>query len=382
MKNFLRFILLIVLIPSFGCQPQKANVPPSGKIVKIGVIAPMSGIDNTSGKNAIAGIQTALQLKPFLNNGDKLELVVEDNQGNPEKTLSALRKIRMDEDVSAVLLMAESDAVLPLVPFADQYKIPILALVATHPDITKDNHYISQLAFDDIYQGTVAAVYTRDEMLINKVAVFYDPGNAHYSYLQSEFVGKFISLGGEIVEQIPVNPETGDIRAMLENLRKNQVQLLYLAVPPSQVLHIARSVNSIGWHPKMMGSDGLLAAIILRHKDDIGLVNGMMATDIYSNRLPETEYGRKVIKTYRKLFTERPTSFTLLGCEGASILIHAMDRCYDKYNRLCINEMLHNTRGFEGLYGRITIHEDGKAERPIFVNHIVGQEPEFLVKVH
>jgi len=378
----LRFIPLIVLVLSFGCQQQKANVPPSGKVVKIGVIAPMSGLDNTSGKNALAGIRTSLQLKPFLNKGDKIELVVEDSQGNPEKTLSALQKIRMDENVSAVLLLAESDEVLSLVPVADQYKIPILALDATHPDITKNNQFISQLSFDDIFQGTVAAVYTRDEMLVNKVAVFHDPGNAHYSYLRSEFVRKFLSLGGEIVEQIPVNPETGDMRAMLENLRKNQVQLLYLAVPPRQVLRIARSVNDIGWNPKMMGSDGLLAAIILQHKEDIELVNGMMATDIYSNRLPETKYGRKISKTYRKLFTERPTSFTLLGCEGASLLIHAMDRCYDKYNRLCINQMLRNTQGFEGLYGSITIHGDGKAERPIFVNHIVGQEQEFLVKVY
>lgn len=378
----LRLILVIVLILSFGCQQQKANVSPSGKVVKIGVIAPMSGLDNTSGKNALAGIQAALQLKPLLNNGDKIELVVEDSQGNPEKTLSALQKIRMDEDVSAVLLLGESDEVLSLVPVADQYKIPILALDATHPDITKDNRFISQLSFDDIFQGTVAAVYTRDEMLINKVAIFYDPGKAHYSYLQSEFVRKFISLEGEIVEQIPLNPETGNIRPMLENLRKNNVQLLYLAVPPKEVLRIARTVNDIGWNPKMMGSDGLLAAIILQHKINIGLVNGMMATDIYSNRLPETKYGRRITKILHKLFTERPTSFTFLGCEGTSLLIHAMDRCYDKYNRLCINQMLRNTQGFEGLYGRITIHGDGKAERPIFVNHIVGEEQEFLVKVY
>lgn len=375
-------MLFIVLLLSCGCRQQGATVPPSGKVVKIGVIAPLSGPDNTSGRNALAGIQTAVQLKPFLNNGDKIELVVEDSQGKPEMTLSALQKIRKDEDVSAVLLMAESDAVLPLVPVADQDQIPILALEATHPDITKDNQFISQLSFDDIFQGSIAALYARDEMLIDKVAVFHDPGNAHYSYLQSEFVRKFISLGGEIIEQISVNPETGDIRTILENLRKNHVQLLYLAVPPRQVLNIARSVNDIGWNPKMMGSDGLLATILLQHKEDIGLVNGMMATDIYSNRLPETEYGRKITKTYRKRFTERPTSFTLLGCEGTSLLIHAMDRCYNKYNRLCINQMLRNTEGFEGLYGRITIHENGKAERPIFVNHIVGEEQKFLVKVY
>ena len=44
--------------------------------------------------------------------------------------------------------------------------------------------------------------------------------------------------------------------------------------------------------------------------------------------------------------------------------------------------MLRYTKGFEVFSGRLTIREDGKAERPVFVNHIAGQEMKFLVKVY
>ena len=44
--------------------------------------------------------------------------------------------------------------------------------------------------------------------------------------------------------------------------------------------------------------------------------------------------------------------------------------------------MLRYTKGFEVLFGRLTIGEDGKAERPIFVNRIAGQDLKFLVKVY
>jgi branched-chain amino acid transport system substrate-binding protein len=382
MNKPLHILLCAILILSSGCQNREATVSPSGKVVKIGVIAPMSGPDQKSGENALAGIQTSLQLQPFLHNGDKIELVVEDSQGTPEQILSSLEKLRGEEDVSGVLLMAKSDAVLPLVPVADQYKIPILALIATHPDITRKNHFISQLSFDDIFQGTVAALYVRDEMLIDRVAVFYDPGNSHYLFLENEFVRKYASAGGKIVERIPVNSETGDIRKIMERLRENHVQLLYLAVPPEQVINISRSASEIGWTPKKMGSDGMLAAIVLQHKEAIGLVNGMMATDIFSNLPPKTKYGEKIFSLYHKLFSVPGTSYTVLGSEGMSVLTHAIDRCSNKYDRLCVNRMLRYTKGFEVFSGRLTIREDGKAERPVFVNHIAGQEMKFLVKVY
>ena len=382
MNKPLHILLCAILILSSGCQNREATVSPSGKVVKIGVIAPMSGPDQKSGENALAGIQTSLQLQPFLHNGDKIELVVEDSQGTPEQILSSLEKLRGEEGVSGVLLMAKSDAVLPLVPVADQYKIPILALIATHPDITRKNHFISQLSFDDIFQGTVAALYVRDEMLIDRVAVFYDPGNSHYLFLENEFVRKYASAGGKIVERIPVNSETGDIRKIMERLRENHVQLLYLAVPPEQVINISRSASEIGWTPKKMGSDGMLAAIVLQHKEAIGLVNGMMATDIFSNLPPKTKYGEKIFSLYHKLFSVPGTSYTVLGSEGMSVLTHAIDRCSNKYDRLCVNRMLRYTKGFEVFSGRLTIREDGKAERPVFVNHIAGQEMKFLVKVY
>ena len=382
MNKPLHILLCAILILSSGCQNREATVSPSGKVVKIGVIAPMSGPDQKSGENALAGIQTSLQLQPFLHNGDKIELVVEDSQGTPEQILSSLEKLRGEEGVSGVLLMAKSDAVLPLVPVADQYKIPILALIATHPDITRKNHFISQLSFDDIFQGTVAALYVRDEMLIDRVAVFYDPGNSHYLFLENEFVRKYASAGGKIVERIPVNSETGDIRKIMERLRENHVQLLYLAVPPEQVINISRSASEIGWTPKKMGSDGMLAAIVLQHKEAIGLVNGMMATDIFSNLPPKTKYGEKNFSLYHKLFSVPGTSYTVLGSEGMSVLTHAIDRCSNKYDRLCVNRMLRYTKGFEVFSGRLTIREDGKAERPVFVNHIAGQEMKFLVKVY
>lgn len=381
MHKVLNIILLICIILLSGCEQRKATVEPSGRVVKIGVIAPLSGPDKKSGDNALLGIKTALQMQPLLKNGDRVELIVEDNKGNPQQTLVVLDKLHAQDDVAAVLLMAKSDVVLAVVPKADQYRIPVLALTATHPDITKDNNFIAQLGFDDIFQGTIAALYVRDEMLINRVAVFSDPGDAHYTFLANEFIRKFSSAGGEVIEHVTSSPGPEDQQKILQELQGKNIRLLYLAVPPERVVQLAREAKKIGWNPEMMGGDGLLTSMVLQHMEDRWLFEGMIATDFYST-LSKTEYGNRASRIFNKQFSEPGTSYTGLGCEGTSILLHAMDQCNEATDRSCINQRLRQTREFEGLFGKISIHENGKTERPIFVNVIEGQKMKFLVKVY
>lgn len=383
MKKLLCIVVLLTGFIICGCkQHQETEISPSDKVVKIGVITPMSGPDKKSGESALLGIRTALQMRPYLTNGDKIELVIEDNKGTSEDTLSALEKLRGQEDVSGVLLMAKSDAVLAVVPLADKYKIPILSLIATHPDITKNNQYITQLGFDDIHQGTVAALHVRDEMLIDRVAVFSDPGNAHYSFLAKEFIREYTSVGGEVIQHIVDGSETGDLQEILGQLSDKEVQLVYLAVTPERVVQLTKAADAIGWKPLSMGSDGLLAAIMLRHSEDLSLVDGMIATDFLSTIIPKTEYGKKAVKIFKKLFSEPGTTLTALACEGTSILQHALDRCDNNTNRSCVNYMLRHTDEFEGLFGKLTISDNGKTERPIFVNVINDQRMKFKVKVY
>ena len=383
MKKFLIiFILFSFIILVSGCKKREARILPSDNTVKIGIIAPMSGPGQTSGENAMLGIRTALQMQPYLNNGDKVELIVEDNGGTIEQTLQALAELSGQEDIAGVLLMAKSNIVLATVPVADQHKMPILALIATHPDITKKNRFIAQLGFDDNYQGKVAALYVRDEMLLDRVAVLSEQENAHFAYLANAFIQEYTFVGGKIIEHVIVEPERTELGKILEMLRGKNVQLLYLVVSPKMVIQLARTAAEIGWKPKMMGSDGLMTHIVLQYRDDIKLVEGMMATDFYSSSQPKTEYSRNAWKIFNKNSPGQSTTYTALGCEGTSIFLHAVNRCENKKDRECVNRMLRDTQKFDGLLGKIAIHDNGKAERPIFVNIIKDQKMKFLVKVH
>ena len=97
MKSILLLICSVfIIIAAAGCENDVQPIS-TGKPVKVGVIGPLSGPDKEWGANGLAGIKTALKLQPLLNNGSKIELVIKDDQNNPELTRQALAKLAEDD---------------------------------------------------------------------------------------------------------------------------------------------------------------------------------------------------------------------------------------------------------------------------------------------
>lgn len=381
------YYLLILFISIFilcGCERQTL-VPPSGKAIRIGFIGPFTGPAGAQGRETIKGIRTAIQIQPLLNNGDAIEVIVENDNDDPELTEKVLRKLAHEDNVSAVLLASSSNAALHAASIADSIEIPVIALQATHPEVTKSDGFMNQLCFDDNFQGLVAALFVADELLIEKVTVFTDTEDQHSSYLANEFVRKFKSVDGEITGLVSVNTGQLDYEKILKNAQERGSQALYLPLAEKYVVEIVQAVQEIGWTVDMMGSDGLVASIKNQYSEFLPEMEGLHVTDFYGSRKESrsyTPYARKLAKVFNSLYTGDPSTFTAMGAEAYGILYAALDRCVDPNNRECINRMIRSTDNFDGVMGHISIGPDGKATRPLVVSKINNGEPEIVVSVH
>lgn len=364
-----------------GCD-RPTVIKPSGKTIKIGVVGPLSGPDRAMGEDGLRGIRTVMHMQPYLNNGDRVELVIEDDKNEPDLSVNVLKKLATEDKVSAILLLSSSSAGLAVNGLADSYQVPVLVLLASHPDIAKEKKYVSQLIFDNIFQGRVAALFARDELLIDRVAVFHNSDSFHTTSLASEFIHKFEALGGVVTENIQLVDDTDDFKDILERLQKTKTQLLYLPVDPEDFIRISMALDEIGWNPERMGSDGLVANVLRQHPEDANLLEGAIDIDLYAQDIQGTSFGEQSGKVYQQLFDKPGTSFTAVGAEGYAIILQSMNRCTRPGDRQCINSMIHNIDSFEGLMGRISIHADGKAERPLIVNRIRNGRTQFMVKVY
>ena len=212
MRDLTKIVVLIVasLTLFYGCDRQAA-IAPSGKTIKIGVIAPMSGSDFAKGQEGLRGIQTAMVMRPLLKNGDKVELVVKDDENDPEKTVQALAELTQTDQVAAVVTFSSSGPVLALAKQANAHQTPIMAALATHPDVTKGNDYVSQVCFDNAIQGQVAAYFVRDDLLMDRVAIFKAPASRHSSNLAAEFERQFTALGGTVTDIVEIGEAETDL---------------------------------------------------------------------------------------------------------------------------------------------------------------------------
>ncbi len=378
MKNLIQNSILFLLIVGLSGCDHKPAITPSGKTIKVGIIAPFSGPDHTYGEESIKGMEAAMQVQPYLQSGERIELVVEDDKNEPALTVKLFEKLVVEDKVSAIITFSSSSPVLAMAKVADEYKTPILAGLATHPDITEHNGFISQLGFDDNFQGVVTALFVRDDLLVDTVAVFSNPNSAYSSHLASEFEGKFKSIGGEITDAISLNENSDELSKILKSVRDKTPELLYLPIGALDVIRIIREVRELGWEPKMMGSDGFISTMLAEHHEELDLVEGMLAADFFAHGMLLSTFGKKA----REMFKGTPTIFAALGAEGYAILLSAMTRCSDPTDRECINRQIRSTTNFSGIAGKITIGPNGKTQRPLIINTIQDGRSKFVVKVY
>jgi len=368
---------MVAVIGLAACD-QKPVVQPSGRTVKIGIVAPFTGTDRAKGNEGLKGIHTAMQLMPYLQNGDAIKLVLEDDGNDSVRSVKALKKLAATDKVSAILTLSSSGPVLKMADVADDYKTPILALLATHPDITRNNHFISQFPFDDDFQGTVAAQYVRDELLMDRAAVVINPESAHSRHLGAKFAQEFQTLGGRTTNMVSLSGDTDDYESVVKRVRRKNPELVYLPIRAKAVIRLVQIAGKMDWHPQAMVGDGLLSTVLTKYRKEARLLDGLLASDFYAHQAPLSAYGKRLKSAYKG----NATTYTALGMEGYALLVNALNRCRDPADRACINRMIRSTRNFTGLMGRISIESDGKARRPLFVNAIHDGHMKYVVKVY
>jgi len=369
--------MLAICIFVCGCE-SKSTISPSGKVVKVGIIAPFTASDASKGKEGLSGVYTAMKLMPLLDNGDRVEIVVKDDMDDPERSVAALKEAVEVDGVAAILTFSGSAPVLAMGRVANHYQTPIIAALATHPDVVRTNNFISQVCFDNVFQGNVAALYVRDELLIDRVAVFDSQDNVYTGNMASIFAEKFISLGGEITDRISLPSGDADLSAMLKRVWDKQPELLYLPIAAKDVIRIVQKLEMMNWAPMLMASDGLVASVLSQSPEYLELIEGILVTDFYHHDSQKTPFGKRV----RKAHNDRGTSYAAMGVEGFSILLQAMNHCDDPADKSCINRQIRATTDFEGILGKISIDSQGRADRPVVINSIKGGRLHHIVKVY
>jgi branched-chain amino acid transport system substrate-binding protein len=253
-KKLFALVVVVVLVASLlaGCGAG------SSATIKIGTIQPISGAISAFGTQSRDAINMAVEEINAAGGvlGKNLEVIVEDDEATPEKTVNAFKKLVTQDKIVGLVGALTSKCSLAITKEAQQRKLVMISPTSTNDTVTDAGDYIFRACYNDSFQGVVVAQFAFSNLKGKNAAILYDNTNDYSKGLTENFKKKFEELGGKIVAQEAYATGDKDFKAQITKIKGTNPDVLFIPDYYNTVALIAKQVRSGGMTIPMLGADG------------------------------------------------------------------------------------------------------------------------------
>jgi branched-chain amino acid transport system substrate-binding protein len=316
MKKILGILSATVLALTLAsCSKAESNS------VKIGGIFPLSGQVAVYGVECKNGVDLAIEEINAAGgiNGKPVVLVSEDDEGNPDKTVNAFKKLSTKDGVKVVIGSLTSGCTQAITTLSQASKVVQIAPAATAPAITDAGDFIFRACFIDPFQGTVGGKFAAETLGKKRAAILYDIGNDYSVGLADNFKIAFTKAGGSIVSEESYATNDKDFNAQLTKIKNANPDVVYLPDYYGTVALIAKQLRAQGINVPMVGADGWDGLTSNAGDEVLG--------GYYSNHyaVDSTEPAvKKFVESFRAKYNKDPNSFAALGYDCVYLIRDAI----------------------------------------------------------
>ncbi len=127
---------MLLLVTLWIMVAGRADAQGQGPI-KIGFISPLTGAIAAAGKDMYSGCELYWQESGWQMGGRKVEVILEDNEGNPAAALVKARKLVENDRVHMITGVILSNVAYALVPYVEGQEIPTMYPINSADDLTQ-----------------------------------------------------------------------------------------------------------------------------------------------------------------------------------------------------------------------------------------------------
>ncbi|MDR1072565.1 MAG: ABC transporter substrate-binding protein [Treponema sp.] len=318
-----------------GCKAKDVDV------IAIGGIFPLSGQMAVYGVECKNGIELAIEEINAQGgiNGKKIVLISEDDEGNPEKTVNAYKKLTTSDKATIIIGSLTSGCTQAITSLAQAQKVLLVAPAATTASLTDAGDYIFRACFTDPFQGSVGGIFAAANLGAKKAAILYDNGNDYSVGLKDNFITAFQGRGGAIAASESYNTGDVDFNAQLTTIKAANPDVVYLPNYYSTVSLIAKQLRAQGVDTPIVGADGW-DGLTENAGDEV--INGF-----YSNHYAADYTDLKVVnfvQAFQKKYNSVPVSFAALGYDSLYMIRDAIVKA-DSVDSTRVRDALVQTNG-------------------------------------
>jgi branched-chain amino acid transport system substrate-binding protein len=378
--------LWLLLIPAlFACSSAKktdSSTPPPVSPDEIVV----AEVDSLTGSQAAFGVfsRSGIQLAVSRVNdnggirGKKIRLISVDDQGKPEETEAAARKLVAERQAVAILGASASSRSMAMAPILQKNKIPMVSPSSTNPDVTAVGDYIFRTCFIDTFQGSVMAKFVRENLKAKKVALLRDTDSKYSLGLAQFFKERFVAMGGQIVADEGYKAGDPDFKAQLTAIRPQGADVIYVPGYYTDVANIISQARKMGIKALFAGGDGWDSNELYK----IG--ESSAEASYFSNHYSPNSKDKvhlKFVEDFKARFKVEPNADAALGFDAAMVLFDAMKRSPSLYGP-DLRDAIARTKNFPGVTGTITLDAKRDAVKSVVIFKVQGKKTDFIQTIN
>ncbi|HHW11504.1 MAG TPA: ABC transporter substrate-binding protein [Firmicutes bacterium] len=320
--------------------------------LKIGTIMSVSGPVSHFGTQCRDAIQLAVDEFNARGGvlGKQVQLIVEDDEKNPEKTMNALVKLATKDKVKVVIGALTSDCTLAITQEAQRRGILLFTPTSTNDSVTDAGDLIFRSCFKDSFQGQVMAHFAVENLNATKAAVLYDMNNDYSTGLMKSFEETFASLGGTVVASESYAGGDKDFNAQLTKIKAADPDVLFLPDYYNTVSLIINQARNQGLDAIMLGPDGWDELVGQAGEEAIG---GYFCNH-YSPDADDADV-KEFVRKYRDRYGVTPNALAALGYDAAYIVLEAIERAGTDDPQVLKKALMETDKKY--VTGRITFDE-------------------------
>lgn len=375
MKKFVFAITTILFLVS--CSKQE-------NIIKIGLIAPLTGDVKTFGESTKNGFLLAIEEVNARGgiNGKQIKTFIQDDKNDPTEAQNAGSKLINQDGVRLIIGSVSSKCSIPLAQICQDASAVMITPTSTNPKVTiRDDgsrkDFIFRACFIDPFQGKVAAKFALENLKAKTTAVLYDVGNDYVKGLAEFYRDNFVKGGGQVLVYESYQKDDTDFSALLTKVKQANPDMLYIPDYYNKVGLIAKQARQLGIKSIMMGGDGWDSPEMLKIAGD-AIVGGYF-TNHYSPDDPRVEVQEWVKKYYTK-YGSNPDALATLGYDATCLLLEAI-KIANSDNPVKVKDALQTIKGFKGVSGAITFDEQGNPVKELTILRYTKTGQEFIERI-
>jgi branched-chain amino acid transport system substrate-binding protein len=252
--------VIAAIIVAAGCT--KNTEKPEATPIKVGANLSLTGPVAFWGQSILDGLRLAAEDYAKQHPDKPIQLVAEDNQGDPKVAVSAMRKLTTVDHVTAVV-SAMTPFSKPLRPLAAQARTPLIASVVVAKNFGAENEWsFRDYPTPEQLGGSIAEYGYKTLALRRAVCLVVD--DEYGRDAQALFTERFTALGGEVLGSDTAPQKDSDVRGQVTKLLRFKPDTAYIVIRENTLGVAIRQFRELGFRGQILGINSFDSPVVWR----------------------------------------------------------------------------------------------------------------------